>query len=450
MNEQELEKEMRAARAQIAFDPERKAALRGHLARIVEADASIRERAGDRGRSRRGLTPQIFFRKLMPIFAGITILALIGGSTSFAAEGTLPGDFLYPVKVGFNEEVRAIAAFTPEAKADWDVRRAERRLEEAEKLTARGAVSENTNAKIAARFDESAERAEAGIAELEAGGDVRKAADIASRLETSIRTHKKILARLSAGKNKSADVSAAAATTGVVESVRPPASPPPKADPPEEKRESFELPQDKRGEPGQGSRIEAVTMATPSSLAPAADVLAAPENKLETKVRLRASAATKIREKLEVQIESERDDKSESAEAKTEIKTAALGKIGAAEKSIESVRNYVLRRRAELGDAAVATAVLRLGAADDLIAQAEARLVAGAFGEAFNLGSQATRITQEARLLVGARAEFKVNFGEDDGRNRSSLRGESENRPSLEKDGKDEEKSSDGFKVPQF
>ncbi len=417
MNEQELEKEIRAARARIVFDPERKAALRGHLARIIEASVSIREQR----HGRQGQTSQMFFRKLMPLFAGVTVLVLIGGSTSFAAEGALPGDILYPVKVGLNEKVRAIVAFTPEAKADWNTSRVERRLEEAEKLTARGAVSEDTNAKIAAQFDESAERVEAGIAEIEASGNVRKAADIASRLETSIRTHKKILARLSVGGNAGADVSAAAATTGVAGSVR--------------------------------SEIEAVPMATPPLLRPEADTIAAPENRLETKVRLRASAATKIREKLEVKIESEHGDRSENPGAETSVEASASGKIGAAERSIEAVRNYIGQRRSELGDAAVTTAVLRLGAAADLIVQAKTHLAAGSFGEAFNLGSQATRIAQEARLLVGAHAEFKVNFGEDGDKDGSSLRDEFKGGSSSEKsdgDGRDEEGQSDDPETPRL
>ena len=65
----------------------------------------------------------------MPI---ILILALMfgGGGISYAAEGAVPGDALYPIKVSVNEEVRDLVAFSPEAKADWETRRLERRLAE--------------------------------------------------------------------------------------------------------------------------------------------------------------------------------------------------------------------------------------------------------------------------------------------------------------------------------
>src|SRR6187551_2830332 len=39
-----------------------------------------------------------------------------GGSLSYAAAGSLPGDFLYPTKVNFNEEVALVLKPTPLAK----------------------------------------------------------------------------------------------------------------------------------------------------------------------------------------------------------------------------------------------------------------------------------------------------------------------------------------------
>src|SRR3989338_3749649 len=46
-------------------------------------------------------------QKLQPIMAIALLIALfVGGGTSLAAENSLPGDPLYHVKVGINEEVR--------------------------------------------------------------------------------------------------------------------------------------------------------------------------------------------------------------------------------------------------------------------------------------------------------------------------------------------------------
>lgn len=70
------------------------------------------------------------------ITAGLVIGGLLlSGSVSFAAENALPGDVLFPIKTNVNEKVRGFAAVTPKAKAEWDVRLVERRIEEVEKIS---------------------------------------------------------------------------------------------------------------------------------------------------------------------------------------------------------------------------------------------------------------------------------------------------------------------------
>ena len=72
--------------------------------------------------------------------SGITAaVVLFGfGSASFAAEGSLPGELLYPVKVHVNESFQKLTSFTDEQKATTEVRIAGRRLAEASALAARG------------------------------------------------------------------------------------------------------------------------------------------------------------------------------------------------------------------------------------------------------------------------------------------------------------------------
>ena len=94
-----------------------------------------------------------FMRHSMPAFAAVLVIA-VGGSTAAAAEGALPGDILYPIKVHVNEEMRATLAVSPKAKADWAVDRAERRLEEAATLALSGELNEVTRAEIDTGLDE--------------------------------------------------------------------------------------------------------------------------------------------------------------------------------------------------------------------------------------------------------------------------------------------------------
>lgn len=63
------------------------------------------------------------------------IILTYGTSATFAAEGSLPGDVLYPIKTKVIEPVkRLVIARSPEAEATFETKLLEKRLEEAEAL----------------------------------------------------------------------------------------------------------------------------------------------------------------------------------------------------------------------------------------------------------------------------------------------------------------------------
>ena len=143
------------------------------------------------------------------MFAAIAIIlavALSGGVT-YAAEGALPGDALYPIKVRINEEVRAALATSAEADADWDARRVERRLEEAAVLAATGELDAETRVHLEERFAVHAERVKARVEKLEQAGKVEQAERVSERLAVSLQVHERILD----------EIVAAVAGTGKVE-----------------------------------------------------------------------------------------------------------------------------------------------------------------------------------------------------------------------------------------
>lgn len=92
-----------------------------------------------------------------PAFARITaallVLALGSGGVAYAAEGTLPGDALYPVKVNVIEPAEGLLlAGSPRAEAAWQLTLAERRVEEAATLASEGRLATSTEAEIGNRF----------------------------------------------------------------------------------------------------------------------------------------------------------------------------------------------------------------------------------------------------------------------------------------------------------
>ncbi len=181
--EQFLQK-MKDFTSRIVFDADRKAEIRERLAGFTRA-RPVRE--GNLGR----LIPQRSFSrfqlKFMPLFATFLLVALLGGGTSFAAQGALPGDALYPVKVGINEEVRASLTFGAQAKAEWETERLSRRLEEKAALAARPTEpSSKAAAQLEELFLKHAERIGTRLAELESAGKADAAAEIAVKVEASL------------------------------------------------------------------------------------------------------------------------------------------------------------------------------------------------------------------------------------------------------------------------
>lgn len=91
--------------------------------------------------------------------AFVLVFVLVGSSSAYAAEGALPGDVLYPIKVSVNETVALVLANTPEKKLETEARLAARRIAEAKMLDAEGRLDVATAEEIEKNFDIHAERA---------------------------------------------------------------------------------------------------------------------------------------------------------------------------------------------------------------------------------------------------------------------------------------------------
>ena len=141
---------------------------------------------------------KLSFFKPMPIL--ITLALLFSGGVAFGAEKSLPGDTLYPVKVHFNEQVRGFVTFTPEAKATWEARVANRRLEEAERLAAESRLNTKARVQLEKNFEAFANKASDRIEAFEER-NADKAAKIASNFETSLKAHERILLAIGAVRN---------------------------------------------------------------------------------------------------------------------------------------------------------------------------------------------------------------------------------------------------------
>jgi|GEM_PF-3686683 len=140
---------------------------------------------------------QAFFRGILPRTAFLVVVFfLIGSGVSYAAEGSLPGEFLYSFKVYISEPVRSKIQFSDSAQAQWEGSRALRRLHEAEELAARSALTESALTQIEEHFVNHIDHAERYIKDVAQSGDPLSAAQLSTTLESSLGAHSSILSRI--------------------------------------------------------------------------------------------------------------------------------------------------------------------------------------------------------------------------------------------------------------
>lgn len=137
----------------------------------------------------------------------ILLIAVIltGGGVAIGAERSVPGDILYPVKLGVNEEVRGWLKVSDEAKADWEIRRTERRLKEVEDLVEAGDLDEETYEKIEANFDAHAKRVEERVEKFRNKENFHAAASVSLNFETALKAHEKILSKMADREEKTGE-----------------------------------------------------------------------------------------------------------------------------------------------------------------------------------------------------------------------------------------------------
>src|SRR3989344_3235301 len=137
------------------------------------------------------------------------------------------------------------------------------------------------------------------------------------------------------------------------------------------------------------------------------------EAKLASKLALRRiEEAEELLSKDEFSVESK-----EKIETRFEIHTAKMEeKIANLEETnkIKEVKKYIENKKEDLGSETALEAEAKIKIAENLITEGRADLGAEKFAEAFDKFQKAAKIAQEAKLLVEAKAEFKVDVSVGD------------------------------------
>ncbi len=147
-------------------------------------------------------------KKFVPALS-LAILLIATGGTSLAAESALPGDFLYKVKLGLNEQVRGLTAVTPEAKAKFALEVTDRRLKEVALLSSKGLLNAETSSIIQSELLKQAGQIKNQVASLVSTNNIKSAQEISLNFESSLRAHELILEKISSNNTDQAAVLAA-------------------------------------------------------------------------------------------------------------------------------------------------------------------------------------------------------------------------------------------------
>jgi len=172
---------------------EKKGRILADMLRTIDAQSSLK--SAER-RTIPGTGPMAYIFKKMPVAAAFVLILLLGGGTSFAAQGSLPGDILYPVKIGLTEKIAETFQFTPQAKATFESQVAATRLDEAAKLASQNRLSDNWKNVLGASFEAHATAAQKTITNIQAQGDAATAAGLASDLEASLKARHAVINQL--------------------------------------------------------------------------------------------------------------------------------------------------------------------------------------------------------------------------------------------------------------
>lgn len=145
--------------------------------------------------------------RLQFAFASIVVLFVAGGGTAYAANGSLPGEPLYGVKINIEEPLLGAFQNSPQAEATWNAELAARRLSEAEQMAAQGTLTPAAASQIVGGLDQATDNFDASVSQIAAtSSDAAAIANIESDMEATLAANTQVLAEIVSAKPSNAPV----------------------------------------------------------------------------------------------------------------------------------------------------------------------------------------------------------------------------------------------------
>ncbi len=129
-------------------------------------------------------------------FASLLMIFFFGASVAFAAQQSLPGDLLYPVKTEITEKVLAWTMTSEEARAQYDIALVQLRLEEIEKVSAEKKLDQKASANVQRLLTNHIADIKSHVDTIEKEGQSDAGIEANSELEASLNAHTGLLEKL--------------------------------------------------------------------------------------------------------------------------------------------------------------------------------------------------------------------------------------------------------------
>lgn len=143
----------------------------------------------------------LFLRPIAITLAILVVITTAGAGISYAAERSLPGSPLYAIKINVNEKIQGALASTPQAQAQWNVQRIERRLEEAEQLIAGNRLDIRTSTALADAVTENTRSIRLQLGQALKEKRILDAANLQANLRATLSAHATMIDRIATHDN---------------------------------------------------------------------------------------------------------------------------------------------------------------------------------------------------------------------------------------------------------
>jgi hypothetical protein len=139
------------------------------------------------------LSPYDYITLMLKRGAAVAFITLIslGSLSNFASNGALPGETLYPVKIA-HEEIKLATTVDTKNKISYEIKRTEKRIQEATKLAIQNELDKGTQSIIAENIKKQADKVKEHI-EIVKEKDPEEALILNSELKSTIKINKEAL-----------------------------------------------------------------------------------------------------------------------------------------------------------------------------------------------------------------------------------------------------------------